>query len=59
MKPRMMVVLGAISLALSILSLAGCAGSRLRSLADDTDGVIAKARDNGAMRCAPVELATA
>jgi outer membrane protein OmpA-like peptidoglycan-associated protein len=41
------------------VSLSGCAGSRLRSLADDTDGVIAKARENGAMRCAPVELAKA
>jgi OmpA-OmpF porin, OOP family len=36
-----------------------CAGSRLRGQADDTDGVIAKARANGAMKCAPVELAKA
>ena len=38
---------------------AGCAGSGVRSQASDTDKLIATARDNGAQRCAPVELAMA
>jgi OOP family OmpA-OmpF porin len=40
-------------------SLAGCAGSALGDRADATDRIIATARDNGALRCAPVELAMA
>jgi outer membrane protein OmpA-like peptidoglycan-associated protein len=36
-----------------------CAGTELRERASVTDRIIASARDNGAMRCAPVELAMA
>ena len=39
--------------------LAACAGSAIRSQTAATDTLIATARDNGAQRCAPVELATA
>ena len=56
---RLVVVFCGLMLSIGTVGLVGCAGARLRSLADDTDGVIAKARANGAMRCAPVELATA
>ena len=38
---------------------AGCAGSHLRSQVQVVAGVIKTARDNGAQRCAPVELALA
>jgi OmpA-OmpF porin, OOP family len=37
----------------------GCAGSTVRSATTTNDGLIATARDNGAQRCAPVELAMA
>ena len=39
--------------------LAACAGSTVRTQTTSTDGLIATARDNGAQRCAPVELAMA
>ena len=38
---------------------AGCAGSAVRAQAQETDTLIATARDDGAQRCAPVELAMA
>jgi outer membrane protein OmpA-like peptidoglycan-associated protein len=38
---------------------AGCAGSTVRAQTGATAGLIATARDNGAQRCAPVELAMA
>ena len=41
------------------LLLVGCAGSGVRDTTRATSVVIASARDNGAQRCAPVELATA
>ncbi|HEX4453935.1 MAG TPA: OmpA family protein [Kofleriaceae bacterium] len=44
---------------LALLVVAGCAGSTVRTQATSTDGLIATARDNGAQRCAPVELAMA
>jgi outer membrane protein OmpA-like peptidoglycan-associated protein len=47
------------ALAVCIAVLAGCAGSQVRSQTAATDGLIATARDNGAQRCAPVELAMA
>jgi outer membrane protein OmpA-like peptidoglycan-associated protein len=42
-----------------LLALAGCAGSQVRSQTTANEGLIATARDNGAQRCAPVELAMA
>ena len=45
-------------LALAVV-LAGCAGSTVRSQTQATAGLIATARDSGAQRCAPVELAMA
>ncbi|HEX2685894.1 MAG TPA: OmpA family protein [Kofleriaceae bacterium] len=48
------VVLGA----LGMLGL-GCAGSTVRARTSATTGLIATARDHGALRCAPVELAMA
>ena len=45
--------------ALSLLFLVGCAGMTVRTQANATDGLIATARDNGARKCAPVELAMA
>jgi len=39
--------------------LTGCAGSQVRSQTEGTATVITQARDNGAQRCAPVELAMA
>jgi outer membrane protein OmpA-like peptidoglycan-associated protein len=41
------------------LVVAGCAGSQVRSQTTSTEGLIATARENGAQRCAPVELAMA
>jgi outer membrane protein OmpA-like peptidoglycan-associated protein len=38
---------------------AGCVGTQVRTQARGNDGLIATARDNGAQRCAPVELAMA
>jgi outer membrane protein OmpA-like peptidoglycan-associated protein len=49
---------GAAALALA-LALAGCAGSAVRTKTADTAKAIATARENGAQRCAPVELAMA
>jgi OOP family OmpA-OmpF porin len=43
----------------AIVALAGCPGLDVRSKTTATDGLIATARDNGAQRCAPVELAMA
>jgi OOP family OmpA-OmpF porin len=43
----------------ALLLLAACAGSQVRSQAIANEGLIATARDNGAQRCAPVELAMA
>ncbi len=37
----------------------GCAGSKIRTQTSATSGLIATARDSGAQRCAPVELAMA
>jgi outer membrane protein OmpA-like peptidoglycan-associated protein len=42
-----------------VAALGACAGGHVRDLATTTAGVIATARDHGAQRCAPVELATA
>ena len=42
-----------------LVALAGCAGSAVRHDTVVTDELIATARDHGAQRCAPVELATA
>jgi OmpA-OmpF porin, OOP family len=47
------------ALAIAVLLVAGCAGSALREETRVTGTLIATARDNGAQRCAPVELATA
>ncbi len=44
---------------LVVLAICGCAGSNVRSRTADTDKVIASARDNGAQKCAPIELAMA
>ena len=41
------------------LVLAACAGTAVRARTRTVDQLIATARDNGAMRCAPVELAMA
>jgi len=43
----------------AVAALAGCAGSQVRSQTSATDGLIVTARENGAQRCAPVELAMA
>ncbi len=45
-------------LAITVLAL-GCAGSQVRTQTAATGGLITTARDNGAQRCAPVELAMA
>jgi OOP family OmpA-OmpF porin len=46
--------------ALALLcAFAACAGTQVRSQTSATDGLIATARENGAQRCAPVELAMA
>ncbi|MEO7097695.1 MAG: DUF4398 domain-containing protein, partial [Polyangiales bacterium] len=47
---RALLVLGALS---------ACAGSQVRSQTGTTNGLIGTARENGAQRCAPVELAMA
>jgi outer membrane protein OmpA-like peptidoglycan-associated protein len=44
---------------LALVFVVGCAGSQVRTQTAETDGVIASARDNGAQKCAPVELAMA
>jgi len=38
---------------------AACAGQQVRTQTASTEGLLVTARDNGAMRCAPVELALA
>jgi OOP family OmpA-OmpF porin len=43
----------------AVLLLIGCAGQTVRRQTVDTDGLIVTARENGALRCAPVELAMA
>ena len=45
--------------ALLIVLLAACAGSTVRTQTAATDGLIATARENGAQKCAPIELAMA
>ena len=52
--PRRLLPLAALALVA-----AGCAGSEVRSRTRATSSVIATARENGAQRCAPVELAMA
>lgn len=42
-----------------VVFVAGCAGTAVRSQTTATDGLIATARDHGAQKCAPVELAMA
>jgi outer membrane protein OmpA-like peptidoglycan-associated protein len=49
----------ALALALAGAALAACAGSKLREQTTTTAALIANARENGAERCAPVELAMA
>ena len=44
---------------LAVVVLAGCAGQAVRRQTTDTEGLITTARENGALRCAPVELAMA
>jgi OOP family OmpA-OmpF porin len=46
-------------LVLAVLVLSACGGSELRGRADALHDVIQKARDNGAYKCAPAELARA
>jgi len=46
-------------LLLLVLLLAACAGSGLKERTKTIDELISTARDNGALRCAPVELAMA
>jgi OOP family OmpA-OmpF porin len=45
--------------ALLLVLLAACAGSTVRTQTTATDGLIATARENGAQKCAPIELAMA
>jgi OOP family OmpA-OmpF porin len=44
---------------LAVAAGAGCAGTKLKSKVSAVDELIVTARDNGAQRCAPVELAMA
>ncbi len=47
-------------LAVSVtLALAACAGQAVRTQTANTEGLLITARENGAMRCAPIELALA
>ncbi|MGE0869324.1 MAG: OmpA family protein [Kofleriaceae bacterium] len=48
-----------IRLAVLVVLVAGCAGAAVRARTVETTGVIDTARDSGALRCAPVELAMA
>ena len=48
-----------LALVLGCVVCVGCVGSAVRTQTTTTDGLIATARDNGAQRCAPVELAMA
>ena len=43
----------------SVFVLVGCAGQTVRWQTAETDGLIVTARENGALRCAPIELAMA
>ena len=43
----------------ALAALAACAGSSVRTQTEGTATLIATARENGAQRCAPVELAMA
>lgn len=45
-------------LGLSVV-LAACAGQAIRTQTASTEGLLVTARENGALRCAPVELALA
>jgi outer membrane protein OmpA-like peptidoglycan-associated protein len=45
--------------ALALVAVTSCAGSALKDRTRSVDTLIAEARDNGAIRCAPVELAMA
>jgi OmpA-OmpF porin, OOP family len=44
---------------IAAVAAAGCAGSKVRARTRTIDDLIKTARDNGALRCAPVELAMA
>ncbi|HEY1813601.1 MAG TPA: OmpA family protein [Kofleriaceae bacterium] len=48
-----------LALLMLVVALGACAGLDVRSKTTGTDTLIATARDNGAQRCAPVELAMA
>ena len=45
--------------ALALVVLIGCAGQTVRKQTTENEGLITTARDNGAIRCAPIELALA
>jgi outer membrane protein OmpA-like peptidoglycan-associated protein len=47
------------SLVLVFVLAAGCAGQKIRMQTATTEGLLVTARENGAMRCAPIELALA
>ena len=49
----------ALACALACAVAAGCAGTAVRERTRTIDSMIVTARDNGAMRCAPIELAMA
>ena len=53
---RRLAVLVGVALAVAV---AACAGTKVRARTGTIDELIRTARDNGAMRCAPVELAMA
>jgi OmpA-OmpF porin, OOP family len=59
MTARMGLLLAALAAVGALGALGGCAGSSVRSKTSSTAQVIANARENGAQRCAPVELAMA
>jgi OmpA-OmpF porin, OOP family len=47
-----------VSFAVAVV-LAGCAGQQVRMQTASTEGLLVTARDNGAIKCAPIELALA
>ncbi len=53
---RALIVL-VLSCVASVVALGGCAGRQVRMQTASTEGLLVTARENGAMRCAPVELA--